>query len=81
MQGSAADIIKLAMCGVARGLREEGLHARMVVQVHDELDFECPAGELAALESMVKDAMENVAQLKVPLVVDVQSAQNWARAH
>ncbi len=81
MQGSAADIIKLAMCRVARGLREEGLHARMVVQVHDELDFECPVAELSALESMVKDAMENVAQLKVPLVVDVQSAENWARAH
>ncbi len=81
MQGSAADIIKLAMVEVARGLREEGLHARMVVQVHDELDFECPSDELAALESMVKDAMENVAQLKVPLVVDVQGADNWARAH
>ena len=81
MQGSAADIIKLAMVEVARRLRGEGLHAHMVVQVHDELDFECPAEELAALESMVKDAMENVAQLKVPLVVDVQSADNWAQAH
>ncbi len=81
MQGSAADIIKLAMCEVARGLREKGLHAHMVVQVHDELDFECPLAELSELESMVKDAMENIVQLKVPLVVDVQSGASWADAH
>ena len=81
MQGGAADIIKKAMVEVQRRLAEGGFSARMVVQVHDELDFECPRAELDALVSMVKDAMEHVADLKVPLVVDVGSGASWVEAH
>ena len=81
MQGSAADIIKLAMIEVARRLREEGLKARMVLQVHDELDFECPNDEVEVLTTLVSDAMNNVVELKVPLIADVQTGPNWAIAH
>ena len=81
MQGSAADIIKLAMIRVDKRLRDEGLHARMVIQVHDELDFECPADEVDALTELVRDVMDNVVELRVPLIADVQTGQNWAIAH
>jgi len=81
MQGSAADIIKLAMIEVARRLRTEGFRAELVLQVHDELDFNCPADELERLEKMVEDVMENVVELKVPLVVSCESGENWAVAH
>ncbi len=81
MQGSAADIIKLAMIHVAKRLREDGFAARMVLQVHDELDFECPHDEVEALSKMVADEMNNVVELKVPLIADVQTGPNWAIAH
>ncbi len=81
MQGSAADIIKLAMIRVARRLRDEGFAARMVLQVHDELDFECPQDELESLTAMVADEMNNVVDLKVPLIAGVQTGPNWAIAH
>jgi DNA polymerase-1 len=81
MQGSAADIIKLAMIEVARRLVAEGLVSQMVLQVHDELDFNCAKSEVARLSVLVKEAMEGVADLKVPLVADVSVAPNWAQAH
>ena len=81
MQGSAADIIKLAMIRVDARLREEGLAAKMVIQVHDELDFECPNGEVEALTALVREVMEGVVELAVPLTVDVQTGPNWAIAH
>ena len=81
MQGSAADIIKLAMIHVAQRLREDGFAARMVLQVHDELDFECPNDEVEALTKMVADEMNSVVELKVPLIADVQTGPNWAIAH
>lgn len=81
MQGTAADIIKLAMIQVARRLHDEGFAARMVLQVHDELDFECPAEEVDALSKMVADVMDNVVELEVPLIADVQTGPNWAIAH
>ncbi|MBY4798315.1 DNA polymerase I [Collinsella sp. AGMB00827] len=80
MQGSAADIIKLAMIRVAARLREEDFSARMILQVHDELDFECPASELEHLSAMVRETMEGVVKLKVPLVADVSSGVTWAEA-
>ncbi|MRR12962.1 DNA polymerase I, partial [bacterium] len=80
MQGSAADIMKLAMIEVDRRLRAEGFRARMVLQVHDELVFEAPAEELEALGAMAADAMGGVASLAVPLDVDVNSGANWALA-
>ena len=81
MQGSAADIIKLAMIQVNKRRREEGLHAHMVLQVHDELDFECPLEEADAMAALVADVMDNVVELKVPLIADVQTGPNWAIAH
>ena len=59
----------------------EGMRARLLVQVHDELDFSVPEDEVEALGAMVREIMENVAQLRVPLVVDVQTGANWAEAH
>ena len=81
MQGSAADIIKLAMTEVERRLVADGFAAKLMVQVHDELDFSCPADEVSALTAMVKDVMENVVSLRVPLIADVSSAATWAEAH
>ena len=81
MQGSAADIIKLAMIAVARRLKEEGLRARMVLQVHDELDFECPADELERLKALVVECMDNVVATAAPMRADVGVGENWAQAH
>jgi DNA polymerase-1 len=71
IQGSAADIIKVAMLNVDRGLREAGLASRMLLQVHDELVFEVAAGERADLESLVREQMAAAAKLTVPLDVSV----------
>ena len=81
MQGSAADIIKMAMNEVARRLIEEEFEARLLIQVHDELDFSVPEHEIERLSAMVKDAMENVAKLSVPLIADVSWGDTWAEAH
>ena len=81
MQGSAADIIKLAMAEAQRRLMAEGLKARLILQVHDELDFSVPEDEIEALSAMVKEAMEGVIELKVPLVADVSYGDTWAEAH
>ena len=81
MQGSAADIIKLAMNEVARRLAVDGFSAQLMLQVHDELDFSVPREELEALSSMVEEVMSGVVEMKVPLLVDVQSGMNWAQAH
>ena len=81
MQGSAADIIKLAMADVMARLESEGFAAQLMLQVHDELDFSAPAEEVDRLSAMVTEAMEGVVQLKVPLLVDVTAGKNWAEAH
>jgi DNA polymerase-1 len=78
IQGTAADIIKLAMLAVEKRLSERGGTARMVLQVHDELLFELPASELAATRDLVQHCMESVISLDVPLVVDMKSGPNWA---
>ncbi|MCG2807106.1 MAG: DNA polymerase, partial [Coriobacteriia bacterium] len=80
MQGTAADIMKLAMIEVDRRLRAEDFESRMLLQVHDELVFEAPACELEALSSMATEAMGGVARLAVPLEVSVASGINWACA-
>ena len=80
MQGTAADIIKIAMLEVDRRLRAEALESRMVLQVHDELVFESPATEVERLSAMVVAAMSGVAQLAVPLDVSVATGENWAKA-
>ena len=81
MQGSAADIIKMAMIEVARELREGGFKAKMVLQVHDELDFECPVEEQERLTEMVERVMNGVVATDAPMRADVSSGDNWAQAH
>lgn len=80
MQGTAADIIKIAMARVSRRLEEEGFAAHMILQVHDELDFECPADEVEALTAMVRDVMEHVVDLRVPLIAEASTGITWADA-
>lgn len=80
MQGTAADIIKIAMARVSRRLEEEGFAAHMVLQVHDELDFECPIDEVERLTTMVRDVMEHVVDLRVPLIAEASTGITWADA-
>ena len=77
LQGTAADLIKLAMIAIDRKLTERGLKTRMVLQVHDELLFEVPTDETAAIESLVRTEMEGVVELSVPLVADLAFGENW----
>ncbi len=85
IQGSAADIIKRAMIRMPAALEAEGLKARMLLQVHDELVFECPKAEAETLIAIARKTMESAASpalaLSVPLVVDARAAGNWAAAH
>lgn len=81
IQGTSADIIKLAMISVDRRLREEGLKSRMVLQIHDELLFDALAEEVEAVERIVKEEMENVIKLSVPLTVECNHGSNWLEAH
>ncbi len=76
IQGSAADIIKMAMIRIHAGLR--GMESRLLLQVHDELVFECPPAEEKRLAALVRDGMESAAQLKVPLRVSLKHGENWA---
>lgn len=80
MQGTAADIIKIAMARVSRRLEEEGFAAHMILQVHDELDFECPINEVERLTAMVRDVMEHVVDLRVPLIAEASTGITWADA-
>ena len=81
IQGTAADIIKLAMIRVDRRLRAEGLEARLVLQVHDELIVECPEGETEQVKALLQREMEGVAALSVPLSADAKAGRTWAEAH
>jgi DNA polymerase-1 len=81
IQGSAADLIKVAMVRIQRALEEEGFRARMILQVHDELVFEAPEEEVERLGALVRQTMEHVADLAVPLRVDLSTGANWAEAH
>jgi DNA polymerase-1 len=81
MQGTAADLIKLAMIAVQRWLDEAKLATRLVLQVHDELVFEVPEGELERVRGELPGRMSGVAALRVPLVVDVGHGPNWEQAH
>ncbi|MBT7693436.1 MAG: DNA polymerase I, partial [Gemmatimonadales bacterium] len=81
IQGSAADIIKVAMIKIDRRLEAEGLQARMLLQVHDELLFEVPPEEVDRLEALVREEMEGAVELAVPLKVDIGRGANWLEAH
>jgi len=81
MQGTAADLIKLAMIAVQRWLDESNAKAKLIMQVHDELVLEVPEAELEATKAKVRELMQGVHQLEVPLVVDVGVGENWDQAH
>lgn len=81
IQGTAADMIKLAMIHIHNRLRQEGLSAKMILQVHDELVFEAPDSEIEILKPIVRDGMENVVSLSVPVKVDMGTGRNWDEAH
>lgn len=81
IQGSAADIIKVAMLRLAAALAEADTKAEMVLQIHDELLLECPKGELKQVVALTREAMEGAAQLVVPMEVDIGSGKDWGEAH
>ena len=80
VQGTAADIIKLAMVRVDKALREAGMRSRLILQVHDELLLECPPEEAEQAAALLKEAMEGAMELQVPLVAEVHQGKNWAEA-
>jgi len=81
IQGSAADLIKVSMVNLPRHLKEKGLKASMILQVHDELVLEVPENEIDTVITIVKETMEGALELSVPLVVDIGYGQNWLEAH
>lgn len=81
IQGSAADLIKVAMVKIHQRLRREGLQTRMVLQVHDELVFDVPTAELETVRALVKAEMEGAIPLTVPLLVEIGAGANWRQAH
>ena len=81
IQGTAADVIKIAMVNVHRRLKAEKLRARLILQVHDELIVECPEEERETVERLLKEEMERAAELTVPLTAEVSSGKSWAEAH
>ena len=80
IQGSAADILKMAMIEMAKRMKEENLEATMLLQVHDELIFEVPEHEMDKLEALVKEVMEKTVELSVPLKVESSAGDNWYQA-
>lgn len=81
IQGTSADIIKIAMINVDKRLAAEGLQSRMVLQIHDELVFDAIPSEVDLLKKIVKEEMENVMKLSVPLTVECNHGNNWLEAH
>lgn len=81
IQGSAADIMKLAMAEIARRFKNEGIRSKMIMQVHDEVVIDTLLVELDSVKRIVKEAMESVAELSIPLIAEVNSANNWLEAH
>ena len=81
IQGTAADIIKMAMVGISNRLKAEGLQAKMIMQVHDELNFNVPVNEVDRVKEIVVSEMQNVVHLTVPLIADCGVGKNWLEAH
>ena len=81
IQGTAADIIKLAMIRVQHAFKEAGIQSKMIMQVHDELVFDTLKAELDQVKTIVRREMTQAGQLKVPLVVDMNHGANWLEAH
>ena len=81
IQGTAADIIKLAMIKCDKAIKEKNLKSKIILQVHDELLFEVPNSEMEQMTKLVKDCMENAVNLSIPLEVDLKKGKNWAEVH
>jgi len=81
VQGSAADIIKMAMVNCYKAISEKGLKSKIILQVHDELLFEVPEDEVEVMESLIRKEMENVVRLSIPLTIELAKGKNWAEAH
>ena len=81
IQGTAADIIKIAMVRVYRRLKAEGLQGKLILQVHDELIVECPAGEAQRVRDLVAEEMTHAVSLDVPMEVDAKVGKDWGEAH
>ena len=81
IQGTAADIIKMAMVRIHRRLQDEGLKAQMIMQVHDELNFNVPTEEVEQVRQIVVKEMQEAATLSVPLIADCGVGKNWLEAH
>ena len=81
IQGTAADIIKIAMIRIHRSFKKRQLTSRMVLQVHDELNFDVPSSEESVVTDLVKEIMESAVQLKVPLLAETGIGNNWLEAH
>jgi DNA polymerase-1 len=81
IQGTAADIIKIAMVNIHRRMKQENVRSTMILQVHDELDFNVPTGEVELMKSLIIEEMEHAIQLCVPLKADVGVGENWLEAH
>ena len=80
IQGTAADIIKIAMIGVSNELKKRNLKSRLILQVHDELLIEAEESEEEAVKKILKEQMENAASLSVPLIVDMHTGKSWYEA-
>lgn len=81
VQGSAADIIKMAMVKCDKAITEKGLQSKIILQIHDELLFEVPKSEVEIMETLIKHEMENVVKLSIPLTIELGKGANWAEAH
>lgn len=81
VQGSAADLIKMAMIDIQKELKNNGLDAKMILQVHDELVFDCLKSQKQEIKALIKNKMENIVELSIPLIVDANEGENWLQAH
>ena len=81
LQGTAADILKMAMAQIPKSLSEAGLNAKMLLQVHDELIFEVPENELEKTSTLVREIMEGIVDFDVPLIAEAGHGNSWAEAH
>jgi DNA polymerase-1 len=81
IQGTAADIIKIAMVSLYHAFRDQGLSTEMIIQVHDELNFNVPLKELDIVKNLVRESMENAVKLSVPMEIDMNDGSNWLEAH